>query len=110
MKKVAILILIFLCLIFNVNGLKYACAVDSTFKEGIYTITDLNLSPDTVYTIKNVSKSKAVGVFIYDEDYVNMQFIKLGPDSIKKDTIPMQANYIFIVVGDGEITIIPKAQ
>jgi hypothetical protein len=37
-----------------------------------------------------------------------MQFIKLEPDSIEKDTIPLQANYIVIVVGNGEITIAPK--
>ena len=41
MKKFTILLLIFLCLSFNIIGLKPAFAVDATFKEGIYTFSDL---------------------------------------------------------------------
>jgi len=109
MKKFTILLLIFLCLTFNVIGLKPAFAVAATFKEGIYTLADFNGSPDTVYTIKNVSKTNGVRVFIYNEDYVNMQIMKLEPNSIKIDTIPLQANYTLIVVGYGEVTITPRS-
>lgn len=109
MKKFTILLLIFLCLTFNVMGLKPAFAVAATFKEGIYTLADFNVSPNNVYTIKNVSKTTGVTVLIYNEDFVNIQIMKLEPDSITIDTIPMKANYTLIVVGYGEITITPKS-
>ena len=109
MKKFTILLLIFLCLSFNIIGLKSAFAVAATFKEGIYTLTDFNISPNNVYTIKNISKANGVSVFIFNEDYVNMQIMKLEPNSIEIDTIPMQAKYILIVVGYGEVTITPRS-
>jgi hypothetical protein len=109
MKKFIILFLIFLCLFFNIIGLNPTFAVAATFKEGIYTIADFNASPGKVYTIKNVSKTNSVRVFIYDEDYMEMQNMKLEPDSTEIDTIPIQANYILIIAGDGEVTITPKS-
>ncbi len=109
MKKFIALFSIFLCLSFNIIELKPTFAVATTFKEGIYTLADFNGSPDNAYTIKNVSKTNGVSVFIYNKDYANMQIIKLEPDSKKIDTIPMQTDYMLIVVGYGEITITPKS-
>ena len=40
---------------------------------------------------------------------INIQTIKLEPDSIKINTITIQPNYIFVVAGDGEVTITPKS-
>ena len=109
MKKVTILLLIFLCLFLNIIGLNPVFAVDTTFKEGIYTLADINVSPDNAYTIKNVSKTNRVRVLIYDENHKDIQTIKLEPDSIEKDAITIQPNYVIIVAGYGEVTITPKS-
>lgn len=109
MKKCTVLFLFFLCLNFNIIGLKYAHAATITFKEGIYTLADLNASLDNVYNIKNVSNTNGVRVFIYDEDDEEVQIMKLKPDSIETETIPFQANYKLVVVGNGEITVTQKS-
>ena len=109
MKKCTILFLIFLCLFFNVIGLKVAFAVDATFKEGIYTVANFDASPSNAYIIKNVSKTNGVRVIIYDEDHKDMQTIKLQPDSTEVDVITIQPNYIIVVVGYGEVNITPKS-
>ena len=60
MKKFAILYLIFLCLFFNTIGLKVAFAVAATLKEGIYNLSDIDVSSSNTYTIKNVSNTVPV--------------------------------------------------
>ena len=108
MKKFTILLLIFLCILFNIIGLIPAFAVAANFKEGIYTFADLDVSPSNAYTIKNVSPKDSVRILIFDEYNKYMQTIKLEPDSIEKDAITIQPNYIIVVAGNGEVTITPK--
>jgi len=109
MKKFTILLLMLLCLFFNIIGLNPAFAVAATFKEGIYTHADIDASPGNAYIIKNVSKTNGVRVIIYDEDHKDMQTIKLQPDSTEVDVITIQPNYIIVVVGYGEVNITPKS-
>jgi len=109
MKKITILLLIFLCLLFDIIGLKPAFAVATTFKEGMYTFADLDVSPGNAYTIKNVSLKDSVRILIYDEDHKDMQTIKLEPNSIEINAITIQPNYIIVVAGNGEVTIAPKS-
>jgi len=108
MKKLTILVVIFLCLLINSTGSNTVFAATTILKQGIYTLTDFETSPNNIYTIKNVSNTNSVSIFIYSENFVDMQSIKLEPNSNEINTIPMQPNYNFIVVGDGEITITPK--
>lgn len=109
MKKFTTLFLIFLCLSFNIMGLKPAFAVSDTFKQGIYKLSDFNISSGNIYTVSNISKTNAVHVFIFDKNYIPIQNIKLQPYSLNIDTVPMAPDYIFVVTGEGEVTITPKS-
>ncbi|GEP66542.1 hypothetical protein CBE01nite_43100 [Clostridium beijerinckii] len=109
MKKFTILFLIFLCLFFNIIGLKSTFAVSGTFKQGIYNLSDFNISSGNIYSVSNISKTDSVRVFIFDKDYIPIQDIKLDPGSLNVDTIPMTSEYIFVVTGGGEVTITPKS-
>ena len=110
MRKFTILFLVFLCLTFNIVGLRTAFAGNKTFKEGIYKISDLNILPDKPCRIQNISKTKGVRVFIFDEEYTTMQNIKLEPNSPQTDLVPMKPNYKLVVAGKGEITITPTPE
>ena len=109
MKKCTILFLIFLCLFFNVIGLKVAFAVDATFKEGIYTVANFDASPSNAYIIKNVSKTNSIRILIFDQYNNDIQTIKLEPVSIENDVITIRPNYIIVLVGNGEVMITPKS-
>ena len=109
MKKFTILFLIFLCLTFNIIGFKSAFAVSPTFKQGIYKLSDFNISPGNIYNVSNISKTNSVQVFIFDKDYIPIQNIKLDPYSLNVDTVPMTPEYILVVIGGGEVTITPKS-
>ena len=52
-------------------------AKTTTLKEGFYRITALNFSPDKDYTIQNVSFAERVQVFIFDENQIVMQTIRV---------------------------------
>ncbi|MEQ8156041.1 MAG: hypothetical protein ABRQ25_14320 [Clostridiaceae bacterium] len=109
MKKFTVLFLIFLCLSFNIIGLKPAFAVSATFKQGIYKLSDFNISPGNIYNVSNVSKTNSVRMFVFDKDYIPIQDVKLNPNSLNIDTVPMTPEYILVVIGGGEVTITPKS-
>ncbi|MEQ8198976.1 MAG: hypothetical protein ABRQ27_13425 [Clostridiaceae bacterium] len=106
MKKITILLLIFLCLSFNITS---AVLVSDTFKEGTYTKADFIPSPDNVYIITNISEEYKMHVFIFNENELIVQDEQLLPGSPKKNTIPILPGYVIGVVGDGEVTIVPKS-
>jgi len=109
MKKFTILFLIFLCLSFNIIGLKPTFSVSNTFKQGIYKLSDFDISSGNIYNVSNISKTNSVRVFIFDKNYIPIQDIKLNPYSLNIDTVPMTSEYIFVVTGSGEVTITPKS-
>ena len=109
MKKFTILFLIFLCLSFNIIGLKPVFSISATFKQGIYKLSEFNISSGNIYVVSNISKSNSVRVFIFDKNYIPIQDIKLNPNSLNIDTVPMMPEYIFVVTGGGEVTITPKS-
>lgn len=109
MKKFTILFLIFLCLSFNIIGLKPAFSVSATFKQGIYKLSDFGISSGNIYNVSNISKNNSVRVYVFDKDYIPIQDIKLNPYSLNIDTVPMTSEYLLVVIGDGEVTITPKS-
>lgn len=109
MKKFTILLLIFLCLSFNIMELKHTFAVSNTFKEGIYTLSDFNFSPSSAYFIKNVSTTNSVHVFIFNENLSIIQSLKLEPSSQEYNTVPMKPDYMLVMTGKGEVTFLPKS-
>ena len=104
MKNFSIILLIIICLFLNVFRTTPAFAVTS-FKEGIYQLSDLNISQGNDYTIQNISSDSSVYMIIFDENQYELQSIHLSPKSINYRLIPLQPNYRIIIVGNGEVTI-----
>ncbi len=103
MKKFTIsLILIFLS--FNIFLSISAFAV-TNFKEGIYQLSDFNISPNNRYSIQNISPSQSVYVLLFDENQLQIQSIRLKPNSESYSLLPLQPNYRIVVVGNGEVII-----
>ena len=85
MKKITILFLIFLCLSFNIIGLAPPALFSDTFKEGVYTSADFNVSPSNIYSITNISETSNMHVFIFNENELTVQNERLLPGSPKSD-------------------------
>ena len=102
MKKSTILFVFFLWLTFNIIGLKPAFAGANTFKEGVYTLSDLSYSKDNIYTIQNISKDNML-VNILDENQVIQESIRIKPGVQKLDTVPIGPDYSIIILGKGEV-------
>ena len=80
MKRFIIIFSIFLFLSFNMNTVT-AIAVAKDFKQGLYNITDLSLSPNAIYSIQNVSINSSVYILIFDANQIIQQSIRLKPQS-----------------------------
>jgi hypothetical protein len=104
MKKLTTLLLILICLSFNILTAKPAFAVTS-FKEGIYQLSDFNISQSNNYTIQNVSSNDTIFMIIFDENQHELQSIHLSPKSINYRLVPLQPNYRIVLVGNGEVII-----
>ena len=103
MKKLTTLsILIFL--LFNIIVTDPTLAATS-FKEGIYQVSDLNISKGNNYTIQNTSTNDSIFMIIFDKNQYELQSIHLSPKSIKYSLIPLEPSYRIVIVGTGEVTI-----
>ena len=109
MRKFIIVFLVFLCLSFNIIGLKPAFAAANVFKQGIYTLSDFNVSDTGIYTIQNVSTTEGMYLFIFDANQVTLASLRLVPSIQKFDTIPIKPNYTILIVGKGEVYISTKS-
>ena len=108
MKKFTVLSLIFLCLIFNVIGVKPVFAIGNTFKEGIYKVSDFNPSKNEIYLFSNVSPTDNIYMIIMDENQTIHHSILLLPNSEKHITVPILPNYRVILLGKGEMYFYPQ--
>ena len=104
MKKFTIILLILICLFLNVFKAIPAFAVTS-FKEGIYQLSDFNISQGNNYTIQNTSPNDSIYMILFDENQHELQSIHLSPKSINYRLIPLQPNYRITIIGNGEVTI-----
>lgn len=106
MRKFIVTLLTFICLSFNIYKITPLAAPGAnTLKEGIYTMSKLNLSPDKVYSVQNISKDKSISIILYDNDQNATLFLKLAPKSEKQNLLPMKEGNRIVVVGDGELYI-----
>lgn len=106
MKKIFVLTLIFICILFNSFSIKtLAIPQGNLIKEGIYDIENLDLALDKIYEIQNTSKDKMAFVILFDDHSNMIQFIKLMPDSSKQKLLPMKAHYRLIILGTTEVFI-----
>ena len=76
MKKFAIIFSILLFLSFNMNAVT---AIAQGLNQGLYNITDLSLSLNTIYSIQNVSVNSSVYILIFDANQIIQQSIRLKP-------------------------------
>ena len=104
MKKFTIIFSILLFLSFNMNAVT-AIAQTKVFKQGLYNITDLSLSPNAIYSIQNVSVNSSVYILIFDANQIIQQSIRLKPQSSKYNLLPLEFGAIIVIVGDGEVVI-----
>lgn len=104
MKKFIAIFSIFLFLSFSTNIITTA-ASHKVFKRGFYTLEDLHLSENVVYTIQNTSQSNHAFVLIFDSQQIIQQTIRLKPQSPKYTLIPLQYDYTIVLLGDAELSI-----
>jgi hypothetical protein len=109
MKKFAVLFLIFLCLSFNFFGVTtFAVSSTNVLKEGVYTLSDLNISPDNLYDITNLSSTEDAYILIFDENYVIMQSLRLSPSIKSFNLVPLKPSYKLVLLGKTEVYIAPR--
>lgn len=104
MKKNIIVILILLCLSFNSLTLIPTFAI-TTFKEGVYQLSNLNITQKNRYTIQNISPDNSVYMALFDEEQRQIQSIHLSPKSENYSLIPLEPSYRIVIVGKGEVII-----
>lgn len=104
MKKFIISFLVSLCVSFNIINPLSAFALN-TLKEGIYKVSDLNISQGKFYTVQNFSKTNPSFVQFFDENKKIIQAIQLSPNSLKYDVIALEPNFTIVILGKGEISI-----
>ena len=110
MKKFIVLFVIFLCLSFNFLGVTtFAILSTNVLKEGIYTLSDFNISPDNLYDITNVSSTEDAYILIFDENYVIMQSLRLSPNIKSFNLVPLQPNNKLVILGKTEVYIAPRS-
>jgi hypothetical protein len=98
--------LILLCLFFCFTTVTtLAQPTSNLIKEGIYSISSLNLELDKIYAIQNTSDTKIAFVFLMDDHDELLQFIKLLPKSAKQRLLPMKPQYKLIITGDTEVFV-----
>ncbi|MCE5221334.1 MAG: hypothetical protein LLF98_08765 [Clostridium sp.] len=104
MKKFTMSLLILICLSFNILQVTSANS-SNVFKEGIYNISDFNLSSDNLYTVQNVSDKNDLYILIFDENKIGLQYIRLTTKSQKYNMVPLKPTYKLVVLGEGEAFI-----
>ncbi|EKQ51578.1 MULTISPECIES: hypothetical protein [unclassified Clostridium] len=102
MKKFFVFVLLCLYLSFNTTIIT-SLAASQAVKEGFYSISNLNLSPDTKHFVQNNSFTDRAYVLIFDSKPNFLQAIRLRPQSKKFDLIPLKDGYTIVVVGSGAV-------
>ncbi|WP_459481342.1 hypothetical protein [Clostridium saccharoperbutylacetonicum] len=77
----------------------------TTFKEGVYQLTNLNITQKNRYTIQNISPDNSVYMALFDEDQRQIQSIQLPPKSENYSLIPLEPSYRIVIIGKGEVII-----
>lgn len=104
MKKHIAIILLLLFFSFNLLTLIPAFAT-TAFKEGIYKLSDFNITPNNRYTIQNISTDNSVYIALFDENQRQIQSMHLPPKSSNYSLIPLEPNFRIAIIGKGEVII-----
>jgi hypothetical protein len=109
MKKFTILLLFFLCLSFNIIGITtLAVTPSNVLKEGVYKLSDLNISEGNLYDITNISPKEDAYIIVFDENFVIMQSIRLSTSIKSFNLVPLKTTYQLVVLGKTELYINPR--
>ncbi|WP_238919036.1 hypothetical protein [Clostridium sp. YIM B02555] len=104
MKKFLKVELILVCVLLSSFVLIPTFAA-TTFKEGVYQLSNLNITPKNRYTIQNISPDNSVYMALFDEDQRQIQSIHLPPKSENYSLIPLEPSYRIVIIGKGEVII-----
>lgn len=104
MRKNIAVTLILICLFFNSLALVPTFAA-TTFKEGVYQLSSLNVAQKNRYTIQNVSPDNSVYIALFDEEQRQIQSIYLPPKSANYSLLVLEPSYRIVVIGKGEVII-----
>lgn len=104
MKKLIIICFIISFFSFNMLAIP-STAQPKVFKEGIYTMQELNIFPNVTYTIKNTSPNEYTYVIVFDTNQVIQQLLQLNPQSEEYTLSPIQFGYKMLIAGKGEVAI-----
>lgn len=104
MKKNITILLILVFIFFNSIGLISAFGV-TAFTEGVYQLSNLNVTEKNRYTIQNISPNNSVYVALFDEGQHQIQSIHLQPKSENYSLIPLEPSYRIVIIGKGEVII-----
>ena len=102
MKK---FILLFSISIFFLFILPLSTFAANVFKEGVYKAADFNFSPENTYSVQNVSEKESVYVLVFDENQLQLQSIRLSPQSGKYNLLPLNPDYRIAIIGNGDVFI-----
>lgn len=102
MKKSILLFLISMFLLFNLTLSTFAANI---FKEGVYKAADFNFSSENTYSVQNVSKKDSVYILLFDENQLQLQSIRLDPQSGKYNLLPLKPDYRIAIIGNGDVFI-----
>ncbi|AQR94483.1 hypothetical protein [Clostridium saccharoperbutylacetonicum] len=102
MKKFLLMFLITIFLLFNLTCSIFAANI---FKEGIYKAADFNFSQENTYSVQNVSPEDSVYILLFDENQLQLQSIRLAPQSGKYNLLPLKPDYRIAIVGKGDVFI-----
>lgn len=102
MKKFILLFSISIFLLFNLTLSTFAANI---FKEGVYKAADFNFESENTYSVQNISQKDNVYVLLFDENQLQMQAIRLGPQSKKYNLLPLKPDYRIVIVGNGDVFI-----
>lgn len=80
-------------------------AQQKNLREGLYDVSDLNLSPNTKHTIQNNSASEYAFMMIFDTNQIAQQLMQLNPESEEYILSPLEPGYQLLIVTNGEVTI-----
>jgi hypothetical protein len=102
MKKFILVSSISLILFLNLTIYAFAANI---FKEGVYKAADFNFSSENTYSVQNVSSKDSVYILLFDENQLQLQAIRLDPQSGKYNLLPLKPDYRIVIVGNGDVFI-----
>ena len=102
MKRFITICSVFLFLSFSINTIRVFGASKS-FTQGLYLVKDVGLTLNSTYEVRNLSSRSPFVLLIFDENNAMQEFIRLESNSPKYFVKPLGYEYVFVIIGKGEV-------